>query len=1292
MKKLFSFISVFALAATLGFSTVSAQTVATVEKLWSKTTTEMGSTVADTRQGTGIDGKVYLLNKANQSLVAVSAEGQDTICVGPLTVAEGVTAALDATAYALDDAGNLVVEGTFPNTPSHLVLRSADGSVVKDLAITGLARTDFINAVGNVFSAEGGYVFVYGNSADLLIYTIANGELVGEPIQVTGPANGGNNYVIAGDDKVQIVHHRSSQAGWMKVENGTETLIEGMEGFKKSTLGGDIITLAGKEFYIYPTGGTNYNSEFSVRNMTDGAFVVDKADGATTSFVPNAEAAVSSTITACWLNASKIDDNSAYIHVYNSQGAAVYKLSVTSAATVTLNVNNAAMGSVEGAGAYAVGANATVKAVPTLGHSFVAWKNGEEVVSTDAEYTFVVAGDVTLTAVFQAEANKTLTVAVNNPAMGTITLPEGIVLGENSLLYGTVVALTAVPAEGVTFIGWTSGDASYSTDYTIEVVMTADLVLTAQFTKSLMLEYDLGGGVTNAYGWLSKAHMCLDLQNDYNIAYNTSKEWAKEENGVVYYYVNNAWKLPEEVEGSAADVAGFLQAVTYNTSDNLVTLLQTEKWLPLGEYINGLRTAAGNAVADEGALRADLSGFFLNSPAITDYRKTNDYTIAGQPASFCPAMKMGFDNPTEVTREVVLNNPYHATLTFYGWYATADFSGEKYTKVSPETVVPGGKLYAKFDEYIPSIAEVMAMAEGTETKVSGVVNWVRNNNVFIQDATGGFLLYGSGLAPEVGTKIIAKGTRGSYNGSPQLSGTVIESSEAATLYAPANVTLADLVADTTALKYFGQRVQVLGVKVAEYDNYGNVYVTDGTNKLKGHYMIPDQTIFTVGKKVDLVAVASQYNGTVQFEGDVAGLTVTIIGLKDPYAYPSRGENNQYNLKNRWVISNVMENFAANAPGGDQKVRGMAAKDGIMYFINHAGYIVRVDGATGEMLEPITITGEHLFEQQGEDGAWSSAVTYGYNDIKFDNAGNCLITGLPTSSAQRFMVYEVNLETGAATEIINERLADNPDFEGVTARFDAMGVNGDVYGNACVMAACAGGGLDVFRWLIIDGEAQPAELISMLIDPEIDEYMWNITGWGTAPQIFPQDEVGSLFYVDGNTATPMLFDEGGMLVEDMIKCPAGVNVWNNPGDTTQLKADLCGLQEFQVGDEYFFIMIGTHTPSTPPQAFALYKFADEARTFDGLEPLWYFPADGLGGASNGVRTAVPTVEVEGNKATIYLYAQNNGYAVYEFYVGDVPNAVENIEATEIGARKVVENGQVYIIKNGVKYNLLGAEVK
>ena len=39
-----------------------------------------------------------------------------------------------------------------------------------------------------------------------------------------------------------------------------------------------------------------------------------------------------------------------------------------------------------------------------------------------------------------------------------------------------------------------------------------------------------------------------------------------------------------------------------------------------------------------------------------------------------------------------------------------------------------------------------------------------------------------------------------------------------------------------------------------------------------------------------------------------------------------------------------------------------------------------------------------------------------------------------------------------------------------------------------------------------------------------------------------------------------------------------------------------------------------------------------------------------------------------------------------------SAVENVESVKIEAKKVVENGQVYIIKNGVKFNLLGSEVK
>ena len=1291
MKKLFSLVLVFALAAILGVSTVLAQkTTLTIEKLWSITAPSANAA----RQGFGMDGALYY-HKNGEGVYRVTAADST-----PELVISKDASGIGAHSLAKDGAGNIVLFGStsFPTSASSenfiYVQKKGEttGAQIACPTLEGFNRTDFIAATGDVFSAEGGHLYLINNNGGAAFdVTIVNGTTA-TAASITGMTLGGSQNAII-DVHDGIYHYASAGSGIYSFDGDTATQVEGLTDLNTQCLGATHFTLAGREIWAYHVGG-NYTSEFKVLNKTDNRFVTDTSFN--TIFVLNDVSNVSSAaLRGVWLNAEKIDDNNYMLYAWHSKdGGAVYKVSAAAATSVIINVNNPAMGTVEGAADYAIGSNATVKAIPSLGHSFVAWLNGTDTVSTKTEYTFEVKEDIALTAVFQKEADVKLTLAVNDATKGSINVSDSTVkMGENTVAYGAKVALTAVPAKGGAFVGWYNNEEVYSKDYTIEVTMLDHISLTAKFIEALSLTYELNGGVTNAHGWLSKAHMCLDLQNDYNTAYSSTKAWAKEENGVVYYYINGEWKLPEEVVGTAADVTGFIQNVAFNTSDNLVKLLQTEKWLPLGDYINNLRVAAGNAVADEGAMRADLSGFFLNSPAITDYRKTNDYAIAGQPASFCPVMKMGFDNPTEVAFEVTLNDPYRAEFTFAGWYAAADFSGEKVTKVSPESVIAGGKLYAKWVEYIPSIAEVMAMAEGTETKISGVVNWVRNNNVFIQDNTGGFLLYGTDLAPEVGTKIVAKGKRGAFNGSPQLSGTVVESSEPATLYAPANLTLADLVADTTALKYFGQRVQVLGVRVAEYDSYGNIYVTDGTNKLKGHYMVPDQTVFAVGKKVDIVAVASQYNGTVQFEGDVKGITLTVLGKKDTYAYPTRGENNQYKLENRWVISNVEDNFAANAPGGDQKVRGMAAKDGIMYFINHNGTIVRVDGASGDMLEPIVITGDHLFQVQDSTGAWASGVTYGYNDIKFDSEGHCLITGLPTSSAQRFMVYEVDLETGAATEVINERLADNPDFEGVTARFDAMGVNGDVRGNACIMAACAGGGLDVVRWLIEDGVAQPGELISMLFNAETDDYLYeSITGWGTAPQIFPQDEVGSLFYVDGNTATPMLIDENGMLIEDLIKCPAGVNVWNNPGDTISLKGDLCGLQEFQIGDEYFFIMIATHTTSDVPQAFALYKFKDEARSFDGLEPLWYFPAKGLGSASNGVRTAVPTVEVSGNKATIYLYAQNNGYAVYEFVNTDLPEGVENVETETFTATKFVENGQVFIIKNGVKYNVLGVTVK
>jgi hypothetical protein len=140
----------------------------------------------------------------------------------------------------------------------------------------------------------------------------------------------------------------------------------------------------------------------------------------------------------------------------------------------------------------------------------------------------------------------------------------------------------------------------------------------------------------------------------------------------------------------------------------------------------------------------------------------------------------------------------------------------------------------------------------------------------------------------------------------------------------------------------------------------------------------------------------------------------------------------------------------------------------------------------------------------------------------------------------------------------------------------------------------------------------------------------------------------------------------------------------------------GLIEFQVGEEYFLLMAATNTAGSPTSAFALYKFADADRAFSGMVPLWYFPHNGLGSTTNGCRTAVPSVDVVSEtEATLYIYANNNGYAAYTLTIDpsiEDNTAVEDIEAVKVGAEKVIENGQIFILKNGVKYNALGAQVK
>ena len=1306
MKKLFSFISVFALAATLGISTVSAQkTIITAEKLWSNPIANM-TAVAEARQGTGYNGVVYVADKASHSVLAYSkADGnvvQDTVITNPAIV---------NTAIAVDDAGNIVLAesaagGNWFDAPVQLLLVDVATKTLDTLAITAAGRTDFISAVGNVRSAEGGYVYLYSNSAQAQAIHIVNGIIESSAVlESSATAATGGQVVYFGTPSAYVAQVRASALQFVGVD------AVNLPDIYNSKLGLDVFTIAGKTIYAYNVkGAANYTSSFQLYNATDAALVPDM-NGATELFAVDASK-TQSTSCANWLRATVIDENNAYLHQYcGSDGAALWKVSAVVAATVTLNVNDEAMGTVEGAGDVAVGGNVTVKAIPNVGHSFVAWLNGTDTVATTAEYTFEVKEDVALTAHFQKEDDVKLTLAVNDATLGAITLPEGIVMGENTVAYGTVVTLIAVPAEGCTFMGWYAGEALHNAAYTIKVAVTADLALTANFVKVLKLEYDLGGGVTNDYGWTSKGAVALELQKDYNAAYGTSKEWAKAENGYIYYNLNGTWTREDQVpEGTSCEIVGFLQNVTYNESDNLKKLItdtHKDKYMWLYDIMVAARIAGGLGVTEsdmpENTYRKELSAFFLCSPASDGWPKSPTYATIGNYESFKAIWKHGFDNPTDIVAEVVLNAPYKEGLTFNGWYTNAEFTGDAIVTVSPESVIEGGKLYAQFIDYIPTIKEVRAMEDGTETKVKGVVNHVGGKTIYVEDASGfGMDIYMANSGLQAGQEVVVKGKVTKAKGWPRLEGEEVVSAKDGKFFEPVAITsLSELVNDST-YKYYARRVAISGLTVAKYADNGDVYFTDGINEVLGYYMKLDQTKFPVNKVVNINgAVAAWYGENFQFTGDVASVTLAPKGLVDTYAYPTRHE--KYNLKNEWIYSTQHGNYKGNEPGAFDMVRGMVARDGKMYFAErrgqdpYEGYIVVVDGATGDKLDPIKIKGDHLFMRQDTTGAWSLACQYPFNDIKMDNAGNCLVGACLVSSKQNFFIYTVDLTTGEATELINENLLDNPDFAaaGIDFRFDAFGVSGDVKGNACIMAADSKDGWRVYRWLIKEGVVGKAEMITLKPTKEnCIALAQDIAGVGTAPQIFPQDETGKYFYVDGSNTNPILFDESGTVIEDFIYCPTGRKVWNNEGDTIEMTATQPnGVCEFEVNGEYFVAMVAEYATSSKSTKFALYKYDNEWRTFLEMEPLWYFPNDGMGSDQYQGRSAVPYVDVIGNTAHIYLYATNNGYAAYTLTVGDGgQSAVEDIEAVTVGAKKVVKNGQVYIIKNGVVYTLLGAEVK
>jgi M6 family metalloprotease-like protein len=143
---------------------------------------------------------------------------------------------------------------------------------------------------------------------------------------------------------------------------------------------------------------------------------------------------------------------------------------------VTVTVNPPAGGSVTGAGIYADGASCTLTATANTGYSFINWSNNGTIVSANASYTFVVNANTDLTANF----------AINSYAITTTSNPSagGTVSGAGTYTYGANCTVTATPATGYSFTGWTENGTVVSSNSSYTFTVGSTRALTALFTIS----------------------------------------------------------------------------------------------------------------------------------------------------------------------------------------------------------------------------------------------------------------------------------------------------------------------------------------------------------------------------------------------------------------------------------------------------------------------------------------------------------------------------------------------------------------------------------------------------------------------------------------------------------------------------------------------------------------------------------------------------------------------------------------------------------------------------------------
>ncbi|MGM9838534.1 MAG: hypothetical protein ACI307_00500 [Sodaliphilus sp.] len=233
------------------------------------------------------------------------------------------------------------------------------------------------------------------------------------------------------------------------------------------------------------------------------------------------------------------------------------------------------------------------------------------------------------------------------------------------------------------------------------------------------------------------------------------------------------------------------------------------------------------------------------------------------------------------------------------------------------------------------------------------------------------------------------------------------------------------------------------------------------------------------------------------------------------------------------------------------------------------------------------------------------------------------------------------------------------------RIDFLGkAEGDLTGDgALYYVGSTGTGLA--KHVVVGGEASVDDSYQAIMDAGFAANNFTVVN------PFMENDEMKYLYVARNAAPRIMVPEGDNFVTEQVL-------------TLPNKGACNGAEIFILGGEKYIVY-----PTLPNylDGFAISKIGKEGIV------LVHEQASTVAANPNGTQANWLNAEVvDGNTANIYQYVPGAYCAKYTFSLPQSPTGISDVTAKKAEVKKVIENGQIYIINGDAKYNVMGAQVK